>query len=298
MSDSRDLPPDMGGPELPPKPDVALALLQTATSVHVYLDPRAQDVHVPAWFKKQPQLVLQVGLNMAVPIPDLDVGEEALTCTLSFNRRPEFCRIPWHAIYGLVGDDGRGMIWPDSVPPEVAAAAEGRSATKKPASRGNLRAVPDDDSEAPRAAEVASPEASPAEPEAAGADEHSASPQAGTKKRAGRKAGGSAGSPTARAARVHSATAHTPTAVSPDEAPSAGASAERRPRTRNKATAAGKGAASRASAGRTEAGPPAASVEPPRATPPAVAPATTQPTTPPATTVGGRPLPPYLRVVK
>lgn len=113
-------------PPLPPKPEVALALLQTASSVYIHLDPRGQDVAVPAWFKKQPQLVLQVGLNMVVPIPDLDVGRDALSCTLSFNRRPEHCRIPWSAIYGLVGEDGRGMIWPDSVPAEVAAAAEGR----------------------------------------------------------------------------------------------------------------------------------------------------------------------------
>ena len=117
--------------QLPPKPEVALALLQTAMSVYVHLDPRPAEVRVPAWFKKQPQLVLQVGLNLAVPIPDLDVGNEALTCTLSFNRKPEYCWIPWSAIYGLVGDDGRGMIWPDSVPAEVAAAAEGR-ATAKP----------------------------------------------------------------------------------------------------------------------------------------------------------------------
>lgn len=114
-------------PQLPPKPEVALALLQTASSVFVHLDPRGDDVMVPSWFKKQPQLVLQIGLNMAVPIVDLDVGEDAISCTLSFNRSPEFCKIPWNAIYGLVGEDGRGMIWPDSVPAEVAAAADGRA---------------------------------------------------------------------------------------------------------------------------------------------------------------------------
>lgn len=129
--------------QLPPKPEVALALLQTANSVYVHLDPRGSDVFVPAWFKKQPQLVLQVGLNMAVPIPDLDVGQEALSCTLSFNRRPEFCRIPWGAIYGLVGDDGRGMIWPESIPAEVAAAADGRIKEAKP-QRPHLRLAPTD----------------------------------------------------------------------------------------------------------------------------------------------------------
>lgn len=112
---------------LPPKREVALALVQTATSVFIHLDPRAADVLVPSWFKSQPELVLQVGLGLVPPIVDLDIGAEALSATLSFNRRPEFCRIPWSAIWGLVGDDGRGMIWPESVPPEVAARAPGRA---------------------------------------------------------------------------------------------------------------------------------------------------------------------------
>ena len=60
---------------LPRKKDVALELLEHAT-VFVHLDPRAEAVRVPPWFKRQPQLVLQVGLNMAVPIPDLEVDDE------------------------------------------------------------------------------------------------------------------------------------------------------------------------------------------------------------------------------
>jgi stringent starvation protein B len=111
---------------LPPKREVALALVQTATSVFIHLDPRPADVNVPSWFKSQPELVLQVGLNLVPAIVDLDIGQDALSATLSFNRRPEHCRIPWSAIWGLVGDDGRGMIWPESVPPEVAARAPGR----------------------------------------------------------------------------------------------------------------------------------------------------------------------------
>lgn len=114
-------------PQLPPKQEVALALLQTASSVYVHLDPRPSDVLVPPWFKKQPQLVLQIGLNMAVQIPDLDVSDEGISCTLSFNRSPTFCKIPYSAIFGLVGEDGRGMIWPESVPAEVAASAPGRA---------------------------------------------------------------------------------------------------------------------------------------------------------------------------
>jgi stringent starvation protein B len=97
---------------------VALALLQ-GPSLFIHLDPRKPEVLVPLHFKKQAQLVLQVGLNMAVPIPDLQVDDEGVSCTLSFNRNPFWCRLPWTAIYALVGDDKRGMIWPDEVPAEV-----------------------------------------------------------------------------------------------------------------------------------------------------------------------------------
>jgi hypothetical protein len=106
-------------PQLPPKKDVCLALLE-GPSVFVHLDPRREAVTVPAWFKKQPQLVLQLGLNMPVPIPDLAIEDDGITCTLSFSRTPFWCRLPWHAIYAMVGEDGRAMIWPDDVPPEVA----------------------------------------------------------------------------------------------------------------------------------------------------------------------------------
>lgn len=88
----------------------------------VHLDPRRDGVSVPDRFRKQPQLVLQLGLNMAVRIPDLEVTEEGITATLSFNRTPHWCGVPWAAVFALVGEDGRGMVWPDDVPPELAAA--------------------------------------------------------------------------------------------------------------------------------------------------------------------------------
>lgn len=110
----------MSTPELPPKKDVMLALLERS-SVFIHLDPRREDVRVPAWFKKQPQLVLQVGLNMAVRIPDLDVGDDAVSCTLSFSRTPFFCYMPWSSVFALVSEDGKGMLWPNDIPPEVAA---------------------------------------------------------------------------------------------------------------------------------------------------------------------------------
>ena len=119
-----------------------LALLAEA-SVFIHLDPRGQAVRVPPWFKNQAQLVLQVGLNMAVPIPDLDVGEQAITCTLSFSRRPFYCSIPWKSVFGLVGEGGPGLVWPDDVPVEVAAQvhAQGQkpAGQKPPTKKGEVR---------------------------------------------------------------------------------------------------------------------------------------------------------------
>jgi stringent starvation protein B len=110
---------------LPPKKEVGLALLERS-SVYVHLDPRQEAVMVPAWFKKQPQLVLQVGMNMPVPIPDLRFDDDGMSCTLSFNRAPFFCVVPWASVFAMVGEDGRGMVWPDDVPAEVAKQAQGR----------------------------------------------------------------------------------------------------------------------------------------------------------------------------
>ncbi|MET0410442.1 MAG: ClpXP protease specificity-enhancing factor SspB [Polyangiaceae bacterium] len=126
--------------KLPKKKDVALALLEQA-SVFIHLDPRKDGVQVPVGFKKQAQLVLQIGLNMVVKIPDLEVDDEGISCTLSFNRRPHYCHMPWSSIYALVDESGRGMVWPDDVPPEVV--AQQREGAKKSAStaRPRLRAV-------------------------------------------------------------------------------------------------------------------------------------------------------------
>lgn len=132
---------------LPPKKDVAMALLQ-GPSLFVHLDPRKEGVTVPSQFTRQSQLVLQLGMNLAVQIPDLDVDDEGISCTLSFNRQPFWCHLPWPAVYALVGEDGRGMIWPESVPAELA------TEPKRP----TLRAV---DSKKPKKKKAA-PKATPA----------------------------------------------------------------------------------------------------------------------------------------
>ncbi|WP_437505089.1 ClpXP protease specificity-enhancing factor SspB [Sorangium sp. So ce1099] len=134
---------------LPPKKDVALALLEREPSVFIHLDPRRPGVSVPKWFTGQPQLILQVGMNMAIPIPDLKVDDEGISCTLSFNRAPFWCRLPWNAIWALVSEDQRGMVWPEDIPADLAAQKQRSpmAPPQKPAKRPRprLAAVPSDE---------------------------------------------------------------------------------------------------------------------------------------------------------
>ena len=136
---TRQKAPPMSPPppqRLPPKKEVALALLERS-SVHVYLDPRSKEVVVPPWLAKQPRLVLQIGLNMPVPIPDLRLDDDAMTCTLSFNHSPFLCVVPWASVFAMVGDDSRGMVWPDDVPPELASEGAARPLEVVPAPAGS-----------------------------------------------------------------------------------------------------------------------------------------------------------------
>lgn len=126
--------------ELPEKREVARMLLVKG-SVFVHLDPRVQGVIVPDWLRRQPQLVLQVGLDLPVPIPDLEIDEDGVFATLSFNRSAFSCRVPWDAIFALVGDDGKGMVWPNSLPEEIANEVD-REAGRQPPP--GLRLVPED----------------------------------------------------------------------------------------------------------------------------------------------------------
>lgn len=129
---------------LPPKKEVALALLERSNDkgIYVHLDPRQAAVVVPPWFKKQPQLVLQIGLNMAIPIPDLRLDDEGMSCTLSFNRSPFFCVVPWASVFAIVGDDARGMVWPDDVPAEIARHATPSQPQSSPLSRPSPNGPP------------------------------------------------------------------------------------------------------------------------------------------------------------
>jgi hypothetical protein len=146
-------------PPKPPKKDVALALLEQS-SIFIHLDPRRDKVVVPQSFREQPELVLQFGLNMRIPIPDLEVTDEAIAGTLSFARRPFWCWIPWEAVFAIIDQERRGLTWPEDAPPgsKLAGASSREAAAAPKPKRSHLRAVEPGESAPPAEPDEAPPE--------------------------------------------------------------------------------------------------------------------------------------------
>ncbi|MFO0618018.1 MAG: hypothetical protein U0414_35835 [Polyangiaceae bacterium] len=143
-------------PTLPKKKDVLEALLADS-NVFLHLDPRRDGVVVPRWFQNQPELTLQVGLNMPVPIRDLEIDENGVSCTLSFSRSPFWCSLPWSAIFAIVSEpDRRGGIWPEDVPPDGNWGKSFRAPASK-RERPKLAAVPSLEEEPDRAEDAPPP---------------------------------------------------------------------------------------------------------------------------------------------
>lgn len=140
-------------PPRPSKKDLALALLEQS-SIFIHLDPRRDKVVVPQSFREQPELVLQFGLNMRIPIPDLELTEEAIAGTLSFARRPFWCWIPWEAVFAIFDQQRRGLTWPEDAPAgSKLASAISREEVAQKTKRPHLRAVSFDDAPKPEALE-------------------------------------------------------------------------------------------------------------------------------------------------
>jgi stringent starvation protein B len=91
--------------------------LLARSSVFVQLDGRAEGVELPEWLRGDPQVVLQLGYDLAIPIPDLVVDDDGFSATLSFRRTPHTCKVPWAAVIAIADADGRGALFPPNAPP-------------------------------------------------------------------------------------------------------------------------------------------------------------------------------------
>lgn len=90
--------------------------------VMVHLDPRRDGVVVPEYLSHDP--VLRLNLAYGFNLPALDIDDSGVFAILSFGGRNFGCTLPWHAIFAMTrpGDAHAGVAWPESTPPELAAA--------------------------------------------------------------------------------------------------------------------------------------------------------------------------------
>lgn len=103
----------------PSRADIFKALILRNDSVFVHMMPKWPGAVVPAKLKTKKQIVLQLGYDMPVPIPDLLFNDNGLSATLTFGGKPFKVSVPWESIYAMVGSDAKGVVFKDSCPPDV-----------------------------------------------------------------------------------------------------------------------------------------------------------------------------------
>jgi hypothetical protein len=108
----------MRSSERPSKREVFLELLRDSWS-SLHLDARRPGVVVPEHLRGEPHLVLQYGLDLPIPILDLEVDDDGVRATLSFSKHPERTVVPWSAVYVVTCNDGRGVLYHEDVPEDV-----------------------------------------------------------------------------------------------------------------------------------------------------------------------------------
>ena len=91
--------------------------------VMLHIDARRDGVDVPGHLLGDPQLLLSVAYGFRLPA--LDVDDDGIYAVLRFGSQDFGCTIPWNALYAITQPEfeGRGVLWPPSIPPEALLAA-------------------------------------------------------------------------------------------------------------------------------------------------------------------------------
>jgi hypothetical protein len=86
--------------------------------VMVTLDARRPGVSVPRHFAEEQQLNLDFSERFR--LVDFMYDERGVRASLSFNRQPFFCDVPWSAVYALYSHvDNERLTWARSLPQEI-----------------------------------------------------------------------------------------------------------------------------------------------------------------------------------
>jgi stringent starvation protein B len=91
--------------------------------VLVHLDARRPGVQVPVKYSTDAELRLNLSYRFASR--DLAIGDDGVSCTLSFGGLPFRCVLPYLSIYAVTSHvTGEALVWPEDLPAEVIAGAE------------------------------------------------------------------------------------------------------------------------------------------------------------------------------
>jgi hypothetical protein len=92
-------------------------------SIFVMFDPRVKGASVPPHLAPMTSVMLEIGLNMIVPIKDLLSHAGGFSGVFSFNRVPAYVHVPWSAVFWIGRDVGResvmGVDWPEDRPADL-----------------------------------------------------------------------------------------------------------------------------------------------------------------------------------
>lgn len=108
--------------ELSSPKDVLLHLLDEGM-VMLHINAKHEDVIVPSYLKDD--VHLRLNLSYRFRLPDLQIDDEMISATLSFQKQPFRCCIPFVALWGLSQphDPENLIIFPDALPIEMLALA-------------------------------------------------------------------------------------------------------------------------------------------------------------------------------
>jgi hypothetical protein len=118
---------------------VVSRLLQDEDFILLVVRPGVAGVELPGPLMEARQPIgIHIGYRMTIPVPDLELDDRGVSATLSFDRAPFRCFLPWDAVEQIVVDEER-LIWLGPLPehPPV----EDREEPEHPSSGRRLRLV-------------------------------------------------------------------------------------------------------------------------------------------------------------
>lgn len=82
----------------------------------VHLNTRTPGVQIPAYLMTSETVTLKLSRWFRGA---MDIHENRITADLLFNNNYFTCVIPFAAVWGVSGENGQNILWPDAIPPEV-----------------------------------------------------------------------------------------------------------------------------------------------------------------------------------